>query len=133
MKKALLLLLAPAYMLLVTNVGCHSNYGSKEPVKVYFWKNSDAGTAYRLYIDDSIKGILPYVPESVGKQQGGALLTQAAMHMLKPGKYSIKAMDSASNVLCEGSLLIKIRKGSSTEIRTRWDNNHCSVFVLIGN
>jgi hypothetical protein len=130
MRKAMFLLLVPAYMLLVTNVGCHDSHMSKEPVQVYFWKNSDPAVVHNLYIDDSIKGVLPFVPDSLIKNNDNATKKQGASIYLVPGKYDVMAKDANNNVLCNGTLSIRIRAGSN-KISTSFNNSHCSVHVVL--
>ena len=119
-------------MLLVTNYSCNNSSGSDHPpVRVYFWKNSDAATNHQLYIDDSIKGVLPYLPDSV-RPLTDTVLKQTALHYLKPGRYDLTARDSSGNVLCKGMLSIKIGRGS-TSVKTDWDNSRCHVHVVFVN
>jgi hypothetical protein len=130
MRKALFVLLVPIYMLLVANVGCHSGHLSKEPVEVYFWKNRNAQTAHQLYIDDSLRAELPYVPDSLAKKGDNTSKKQGVLVNLVPGRYDVMAKDANNNVLCEGELTIRIREGSN-KISTSFNNSYCSIHVAL--
>lgn len=130
MKKGLFLLLVPAYMLLVANVGCHGKHMSKQPVDVYFWKNKQPETVHHLYIDDSLKAVIPYLPGEAIKAGGDSVKKQGVLLRLIPGEYDVEAKDDDNNVLCAGTLTISIREGSNN-IGSSWQNGNCAVHVVL--
>jgi hypothetical protein len=129
MKKLLVLLVAPAYILVLAGFTCsYHNYGTEEG-KASFWKKKDPGVTHYLYIDDTEKGVLPFLPDSLTTPGSDIVQRQGLSMNLKPGRYAIMAKDNSGNILCSGTLLLK-RTNSSEEISTSWENGNCSVEVV---
>ena len=125
-----MLLMVPAYVLLVAGFTCNDTAASTgEPGKASFWKKSETAETHYLFIDDSIKGTLPFLPASVTAPGNDIVQKQGLSVILKPGNYAILVKDSSGNVFCEGTLFLK-RTAGSKEISASWENDQCMVQVL---
>jgi hypothetical protein len=130
MRKILLLLMVPAYLLLVAGFTCNdSDVSTGEPGQANFWKKSETAETHYLFIDDSIKGTLPYLPASVNTPGKDTVQKQGLSVILKPGRYAILVKDSSGHIFCEGKLFLK-RTAGSKEISASWENDQCMVEVL---
>lgn len=129
MKKILVLLAGPAYLLLLAGFTCtHYSYGTEEG-KAFFWKKNGAQETHYLYVDNSVKGVLPFIPDSKTVPGNTIVQDQGLFLKLKPGKYDIAAKDKSGNILCEGTLLLK-RTDESREISASWNNTNCNVEMV---
>jgi hypothetical protein len=130
MKKNGVLLLVPFYFLLAAGFTCNDPTASTgEPGNASFWKKIETAEIHYLYIDDTIKGTLPFVPASVTTPGDDTVQKQGLSVILKPGSYDILVKDSIGNIYCEGTLFLK-RKAGQKEISASWENDHCGVAVL---
>ena len=130
MKKIVMLLMVPVYLLLVAGFTCNDSAASTgEPGKASFWKKSETAETHYLYIDDVKKGILPFLPASVTTPGNEIVQQQGLSVILKPGNYDILVKDSSGNIFCEGTLFLK-RTAGSKEISASWENDQCMVQVL---
>lgn len=132
MKKILVLLAVPAYLLLLAGFTCTHESHSTEEGKASFWKNSEPGITHYLYIDNEEKGILPFLPASLTTPGNVIAQEQGLSLNLKPGSYDIIAKDTSGNILCEGTLFLK-RTESSNETKSSWKNDKCKVEVVYSN
>lgn len=128
MKKILVLLALPVYLLVLAGFTCtHQN--NTEEGKAYFWKKSDPGVTHYLYIDNQEKGILPFLPDSL-TTPGNVIVQERRLSLnLKPGSYDIIAKDTSGNILCEGTLFLK-RAESLKEVNSSWKNDKCRVEMI---
>lgn len=128
MKKIMMLLVVPAYLLLVAGFTCNNSAASTgDTGKASFWKKSETAETHYLYINNDNKGVLPFLRASVTKP--GSDIAQNLSVVLKPGGYDIVVKDSSGNIFCEGTLFLK-RTASSKEIRASWKNDRCTVEVV---
>lgn len=129
MKKLLILSAGPAYLLLLAGFTCSHPGTDAKTGKAFFWKKTDSAVTHYLYIDNTEKGVLPFlsgsltVPGSDIAQKKGLFLT------LKTGSYDIVTKDKNGNILCNGTLFLKKTSGSE-EIKSSWNNSNCSVEVV---
>lgn len=129
MKRIFILSAVPAYILLLAGFTCtHSDNGTATG-NAAFWKKSDPSVTHYLYIDDEVKGVLPFLPDSLTTPGNTLVQSQGLSLKLKPGRYVIIAKDKSGNVLCEGTLFLKKTAGSQ-EISSSWKNGKCSVEVV---
>jgi hypothetical protein len=129
MKKILVLLAAPAYLLVLAGFTCTHQSNGTEQGKASFWKKSDSRVTHYLYIDNEEKGILPFLPESLTTPGNVIVQEQGLSLNLKPSSYDIIAKDTSGNILCEGTLFLK-RTESSKEIKSSKKNDKCKVEVV---
>jgi hypothetical protein len=130
MKKMLMLLTIPAYLLLIAGFTCNDSAASTgEPGKAGFWKKSETAETHYLYIDNDKKGVLPFLPASLTTPGNDIVQKQGLSVILKPGSYDIIVKDSSGHIFCEGTLFLK-RTASSKEIKASWKNDQCMVEVV---
>ena len=124
-----MLLVAPAYLLLVAGFTCNKSAAStREPGNASFWQKNETAETHYLYIDNAKKGILPFLPDSLTTPGNIVVQKQGLSIMLKPGSYDIVVKDSLGNIFCEGTLFLK-RTKNSKEIQSSWKNDKCMVEV----
>lgn len=130
MRKIVLLLMVPAYIVLVAGFTCNeSDVSTGESGKASFWKKSETAETHYLFIDDSIKGTLPFLPAFVITPGNDIVQKHGLSVILKPGNYDILVKDSSGNIFCKGTLFLK-RTAGSKEISASWENDQCMVQVL---
>ena len=111
MKKILLLLVVPAYLLLVAGFTCNETAASTgEPGKASFWQKKETEETHYLYIDNTERGVLPFSPGSVITPGNDIVQKKGLSVSLKPGNYDIVVKDSVGNIFCEGTLSLKEQK-----------------------
>ncbi|MEP7372769.1 MAG: hypothetical protein ABI675_05220 [Chitinophagaceae bacterium] len=128
MKKIVVLLVVPVYLLLVAGFTCNNPaVTTGEPGNASFWKKSATAETHYLYIDNMEKGVLPFIPGS--PTPGSDIMQKQGLSViLKPGNYDIVVKDSIGNILCEGTLYLK-RTENSKEIKASWKNDQCMLQV----
>jgi hypothetical protein len=125
-----MLLIVPAYVLLVAGFTCNNlDVSTGEPGTASFWKKSETAETHYLFIDDSLKGTLPFLPATATMPGKDIVQKQGLSVILKPGKYAILVKDSSGHIFCEGTLFLK-RTAGSKEISASWENDQCMVQVL---
>jgi hypothetical protein len=125
-------LLAAIY--LSTGISCQNAILASHPRKgrACFWRNSDPGLVYSLYVNDEYKGVLPYLADSLTRPGNRVVQEQGLVMHLLPGEYSIIAKDGEGRTACKGLLSIKISR-TSTDISSSWNNSNCRVQMIYGD
>lgn len=131
MKKLMVLLAGPAYLLVLVGFTCTNHHYGTEAGKAFFWKKKDSAATHYLYVDNSLKGVLPFIPDALTKPENSMVQKQGLQFELKPGTYDIEARDKSGNVFCKGTLLLK-RTDGQKEIKTSWNNSYCNVEMVYG-
>ena len=130
MKKILMLLVVPVYLLLLAGFTCNETAASTgEPGKASFWKKSATAETHYLYIDNTEKGLLPFLPDSLTTAGNDIVQKLGLTIILKPRSYAIVVKDSSGTIFCEGTLYLK-RTENSKEIKASWENDQCMVDVV---
>lgn len=134
MKKIALILLAPAYLLLVAGFSFQQAAADKpgKPAQVFFWKNADPEIIHHLYIDNKLQGVVPFLPDSLTSHDNEWVQSMGLKLSLVPGQYDIVAKDSNGSVLSEGSLKLEW-KGDTKNISTSWNNNICKAEMVFND
>ncbi len=121
-----------ALLILFTSVlcACHSMHAENngDEATAYFWSGSAADTSHVLFINDVMKGKLPY---HAGSGQPGAANNDALKIPIRPGSYQLKVKGTGDTVIAEGTLFISLGKGH-TEIRSSWTGKGYETLVVIG-
>lgn len=129
MKKILILSAGPVYLLLLAGFTCAPKITDTKTAKASFWKRTDDAVTHYLYIDNTEKGVLPFIPDSLTTPGSNIAQEQGLTIHLKSGSYNIMAKDKSGSILCTGTLFMKNTRGS-TEIKSSWENGKCSTLVV---
>jgi hypothetical protein len=129
MKKLLILSAGPAYLLLLAGFTCSRPDTGTGKAQAFFWKKTDSAVTHYLYIDNTEKGVLPFLSAALTTPGSDIAQRQGLSLNLKTGDYDIMVKDKNGNILCNGTLLLKRSKGSE-EIKSSWNNSNCSVEVV---
>ncbi|MEO8406313.1 MAG: hypothetical protein ABI480_17015, partial [Chitinophagaceae bacterium] len=90
------------------------------PFQVYFWTSAKSSTTYYLYLNDTIKGELPYLPEQPECGDGDA--KKKTLHLtMESGTYKIQIKNEEGVVKYTQQLKIKL-SNHSKEISTSTDD-----------
>jgi hypothetical protein len=127
MKNKLIIIPSILSALMFSGFSCGMG-GTLQPGKAYFWTNTNPGTVQHLYIDDSLKGVVPYLPDSLTRPGSATIRANGLALILESGKYDIVIKTDEGHITCEGTLSLKL-KSSSKNIGSSWNNNNCKVEV----
>lgn len=80
---------------------------SPKPFHAWFWTSKQYYKPYLLYINDSLRGPLPYLPTAPACENDSS--KEKALYALMPsGRYTISIKDSAGNIVFKDKWELKL-------------------------
>ncbi|WP_153798286.1 hypothetical protein [Foetidibacter luteolus] len=127
MKKPIYIIIAFAMVALLTQCRSHTRNW-----QAYFWTSTKTGIAQYLYINNVMKGQLPYL--SSGPDCDDAAAKSRTLHLkLKSGTYDITVKDHDGNISFNETLTIRLSNGNKTISTTQEDKTNGSRNVVEDN
>lgn len=127
MKKGLLLILAPLWLMLVAGFSCDHSTKSTAAT-VYFWKTTERERLHHIYIDQTLEGVVPYLPpaHSASGRQDGLPIN------ILPGHYLLQVAEVDGRVLSAGYLTVQ-ETGNGMVVNCSWNNTYCGADGMYAN
>lgn len=80
-----------------------------QPFHAWFWTSKHYSEPHFLYINDTLKGALPYLPK--GPQCGDASLKGTTLYVYMPsGRYNLAVKDSAGNLVYRSVWILELSR-----------------------